>query len=188
MGEIGAGECGILGNDVNWAKNGDFVEKEYFVTESYKKLNNTRLNIYIAAHLLALLALWILVMDHDPFLLLFFSLVALPLYLFLKNAFAYKERLIISQDYLEYDGMNYSIRVDWKNIDQIVIRKELAGSIECLVLDHSMVHLLTQKTRAFPREFIIPLSGFAEHWRDSDLSQQIKQYAPHLFVQDKEIS
>jgi hypothetical protein len=166
----------------------EVVEKEYFVTESYKRLNNARVNVYIAAYLLAIFILWVLKDGHDSPSLLFFSLFALPIYLFLKNTFAYKERLIISQDYLEYDGINYSIRVDWQNIDQLVIKKELADSIECLVLNHSKVHLLTQKTRAIPREFIIPLSGFADNWRDAELGQQIKQYAPRLFVQNKENS
>ncbi|HAE60390.1 MAG TPA: hypothetical protein DCG54_13015 [Anaerolineae bacterium] len=31
----------------------------------------------------------------------------------------------------------------------------------------------------------IPLSTFAKNWRDSDLGQQIKQYAPHLFEKEK---
>jgi hypothetical protein len=33
----------------------------------------------------------------------------------------------------------------------------------------------------------IPLSPFDKNWRDSELGQQIKQYAPHLFEKEKSV-
>ena len=38
---------------------------------------------------------------------------------------------------------------------------------------------------AYPQNIAIPLSCFSNNWRDSELGQQIKQYAPHLFEKEK---
>ena len=157
--------------------------KEYFETESCTKYYKSRVNATYFMYILFITIL-IFVTKETGFVLL---LPLLLFFLYLQVGYPYriKERIIISENFIEYYGVNYSFQVDWDKIKKINIRKELTGTQEGLIIEYRSVKYLTLKTggipRYIPREFFIPLSCFSNNWRDTKLGQQIKQHAPHLF-------
>ncbi|MBC7876663.1 MAG: hypothetical protein H7Y59_05770 [Anaerolineales bacterium] len=87
------------------------------------------------------------------------------------------------------------LEVKWKDIDKISHCWRFLIRQECLSVDQGQVkikewHAFSANTYSHPLEnylqnIAIPLNSFSENWRDSELGQQIKQYAPHLFEKEK---
>lgn len=102
-----------------------------------------------------------------------------------------KEYLITNDNTIEYHRLGASFEVNWNDIEKISYRSYLYTRQECLVTDQSKLKI---KSMSFWGSWYelnsgnntsIPISCFAENWRDSELGQQIKQYAPHLFEKEK---
>ena len=93
-----------------------------------------------------------------------------------------KEHIIISSDGIEYQTLVYAIKVSWEQVEMIKGHFQLMVRRTALVVNYSNENVLWKKLPfSLPSRFI-PLSCFANNWRESELGQQIKQYAPHLFV------
>ena len=102
-----------------------------------------------------------------------------------------KEYIIVHEKGIEYNSPGISLEANWEDIKEISSYWHNGFRNECLLIDNSRVHmkktsLFMQRTiptpfEVVPKETIIPLSCFSENWRGSELGQQIKQYAPHLF-------
>lgn len=101
------------------------------------------------------------------------------------------EHVVVSEKGIEYYAPGVIFEADWNSIEKISKHWRNGFRHDCLVIDNSQVRI--KKWSLFfgrnfptpfelvPRKTLIPLSGFSENWRDSELGQQIKQYAPHLF-------
>lgn len=153
--------------------------KEYYATSKCRKLFAIRALIYLLIAFLFFLAVaWI---NKDSAIFPFILLPLIFLAIYLDSLTHIKERLVISPKHLEYFGVNYSVRAEWKRIAELSVEHELAGKQECIIADYSEVELLSRRTRYIPRRIVIPLSCFSDDWRNSELGHQIKQYAPHLF-------
>ncbi len=93
------------------------------------------------------------------------------------------QHLTISEDSIQYHYMWRTFEAKWSDIKKISKRWHNSWYIECLLVNTADVHVESM----FPVWKIpfgttsIPLSCFAENWRDSELGRQIKQYAPQLF-------
>jgi hypothetical protein len=104
---------------------------------------------------------------------------------------ANKTRIVIDEKGIEYYvPLNFAYRVGWGNINEVGYYWFREG----LCVDKTSIEIIydSRRTYATLMDFgqfsFIPLSIFAKDWKKADIGQHIKQYAPHLFVQDKEIS
>jgi hypothetical protein len=105
-----------------------------------------------------------------------------------------KENIDISEEGIEYEGPDVAFRTKWENIEKISSGWYFPIKTEGMVVDKSQIRatkMAIGTIKRFPlwvfsQDAFIPLSCFSENWRDSEIGQQIKQHAPHLF--EKEIS
>jgi len=106
-----------------------------------------------------------------------------------------KENIAISREGIEYEGPDVAFGIKWENIEKVSTGWYFPVKPEGLVVDKSSIRV-TKMTigtvKRFPlwassQEVFIPLSCFSDNWRDSELGQQIKQYAPHLFEKEKSV-
>ena len=105
------------------------------------------------------------------------------------------EHIVVSEKGIEYYIPGVIFETDWKSIEKISIHWRYGFRHECLLMDNSQIRMkkwsfflgrnLSMPFEFFTRKTLIPLSGFSENWRDSELGQQIKQYAPHLFEKEE---
>ena len=105
------------------------------------------------------------------------------------------EHIVVSEKGIEYHAPGVIFETAWKNIEIISKYWHNGFRQDCLLVDSSQVRMKKWSFflgRNLPMPFgftlqktLIPLSGFSENWRDSELGQQIKQYAPHLFEKEK---
>jgi hypothetical protein len=94
-------------------------------------------------------------------------------------------RLVLSPERLEFYSPGLVLTTSWDNLERIGSVSTLLGSAKSdnLVLRAAAI----QKTawwfkllRKHP-EHVIPMSMFS-NWRGSEIGQEIKRYAPHLFL------
>ena len=96
-------------------------------------------------------------------------------------------RLVISPEGIEYYQVGYSVRTTWENVERI--GEIPAGRImaEGLILyEHALFveHWLTGLKYIQTRSQVITLSLFRRDWLNSELGQDIRKYAPHLFARN----
>jgi hypothetical protein len=97
--------------------------------------------------------------------------------------------LIISESGIVYNLLfRLSIKANWTQFEGISSIRSRFGEQEYLIGNTSDFKLptlilpsMTGKVRTISRKFIVPIEWFAENWREAELGQQIKQYAPDLF-------
>jgi len=85
------------------------------------------------------------------------------------------QKLVVARKGIEYHVGLSHIEASWKDIEKIVSRWDLFPKTEGLIVP---------KTGDLPlllSKLFIPLSLFAENWRESELGLEIKKHAPHLF-------
>ena len=148
----------------------------------------------------------IAILSFLPFLVLLYWIWRLPVF----NVFLFiiiliagirciywirKENISISDTGIVYDTPGMILDVNkWENIKKISCCWRFFIRQDCLVVDQSNVKIKNwtinansypSVLEAYPQNIAIPLSCFSNNWRDSELGQQIKQYAPHLFEKEK---
>lgn len=127
--------------------------------------------------------------NHQLFGAYFFGPTAfiVDLYCFIGMVYAIlSEKITVTQDGFEYKfAPSQHISKKWGDVKRIGIQLNALRQIEGLYVRKSRV---PEFSSAHEKLDFVPLSIFAENWRDSELGQQIKQYAPHLFAQDQENS
>lgn len=85
------------------------------------------------------------------------------------------QKLVVARSGIEYHVGLSRIKASWKDVEKIVSRWDVFPRTEGLIVPKiGDLPLLLSK-------LFIPLSLFAENWRDSELGQEIKKHAPHLF-------
>ena len=85
------------------------------------------------------------------------------------------QKLVVARKGIEYHVGLSRIEASWKDIEKIVSRWDLFPHTEGLIVP---------KTGDLPlllSKLFIPVSLFAENWRESELGQEIRKHAPHLF-------
>jgi hypothetical protein len=102
------------------------------------------------------------------------------------------EHITINKEGIEYRTPWIAYKGEWEDFETGK-HWSIFGKQEGLFADKSQINLLWHLEpygmyAGLSQRVFIPLNCFSENWRDSDLGQQIKQYAPHLFVQDQENS
>jgi hypothetical protein len=104
-------------------------------------------------------------------------------FLGLLSIYGYFQSIKITSNKISYRMFGYNVEIEWHNIKRIGEYKNLFWKYEGLYLSKSegTVTVWFLGARFDRSEVFIPLSIFAENWRDADLGQQIKQHAPHLF-------
>ena len=99
-----------------------------------------------------------------------------------------EEALVISDKTLECRKRGSAFEVEWKNVKELS-RVWYLYKQDCLVIDKGFTKIIEYSVFGLPflhrfldlQFYLIPLSCFEKNWRDSDLGQQIKRHAPHLF-------
>jgi hypothetical protein len=130
--------------------------------------------------LFALFAVFTVFLQLSPVFIVFVSCLAL----FMAYS-AIQIRLVISPNGIEYYQVGYGVRTSWDNVARI--GEIPAGLImaEGLILYEPALFvgkLFSGVKYIQTRGQVIPLSLFKRDWVDSELGQQIKRYAPHLFA------
>ena len=88
---------------------------------------------------------------------------------------ALNQKLVVARSGIEYHVGLSRIKASWKDVERIVSRWDVFPKTEGLIVP---------KTGELPlllSKLFIPLSLFAENWRESELGLEIKKHAPHLF-------
>jgi len=152
-------------------------------------------SIYFAVSLLALVATigpflyFILVLC---FRIYFLGLGLFGIYATLKRIRS--EHIIVSENGIEYHTPWLIIETKWTSVEKISFYWHNGFRYECLLVDNSQTRI---KKWSLPERYpptpfrgmysktIFPISCYTENWRVSELGQQIKQYAPHLFEKEK---
>ena len=104
----------------------------------------------------------------------------------------YSEYIILSESGITYNTVYFNFKATWPNVESVTSDRWWLFKQEGITVNNSVVKTKNPTASAFmvltrrvnPKRFI-PLGCFAENWRDSELGQQIKQYAPHLFEKEK---
>ena len=100
-----------------------------------------------------------------------------------------KENITISDQGINYEGPDATFATQWDGIERISSGWHFSSRTERIIVDKSLIQVIKYPPRRIQRfpfwgvsqTVFIRLSYFADNWRDSELGQQIKQYAPHLF-------
>jgi hypothetical protein len=158
------------------------MKKTYYQTTRSKMVSQL-VGLLIIAFWIALIAYWL------PLLWLIEVVTAFYLFFFflgiLLNRY-YGERLIVSEEGIEYYRSIFGIKVAWDRFKRIgyfwfreglFIRNGYITTMSLIFPDWTVYG-------GFPFYVFVPLSSFADNWRDSDLGEQIKQHVPQLFIQE----
>ena len=105
-----------------------------------------------------------------------------------------KENISVSDMGIMYDTPGMILEIKWENVKKISRCWRFMIRQDCLVVDQSNINIKNWAIYAnsypsvlenYPQNIAIPLSCFSNNWRVSEIGQQIKQYAPHLFDKEK---
>lgn len=100
---------------------------------------------------------------------------------------AYTEKLLLSPSGITLQIIGLQASVKWNDINRIGRVSNFPGKgFEALFTQKEKVSVTNGKGKQVQdpplfNEVSIKLSRYSENWRNSELGQQIKQYAPHLF-------
>ena len=102
------------------------------------------------------------------------------------------EHIVLAEQGIEFHTPGVIFETRWEDIKHISKYWHFGFVQECLVIDNSRIRMRKWYGHIPAPIFssmktLIPLSSFSENWRDSELGQQIKQYAPHLFEKEKSV-
>jgi hypothetical protein len=93
-----------------------------------------------------------------------------------------REKLILTSNQISYQTFGLFINVPWNEIEGIKNDPAwIRRNIECLFFDKNFAKTSWLWFYSLQDKNLIPLTIFDENWRNSDLGQKLKQYAPHLF-------
>jgi hypothetical protein len=155
--------------------------KTYYLTSKFKIL-------YVAISILLILVLVLIFKTSFPY-------ICLGIYSILILLFTFKnitdEHVELSINGIEYHKFGLTLNVKWENIEKINEYWSIPFRQEGLCIDPDQIRITEwwlgsyTSHSGWSRKVFIPLSTFADNWRDSELGQQIKQYAPHLFEKEK---
>jgi hypothetical protein len=157
--------------------------KKYFLSTRYKLLH-----LGVGSALSLVITVFVFQFRKIPIFNLF--LLALLGFTILSTIYwIRKENISVSEYGIEYEGPDFAFGTKWENIESISTGWYFPVKIEGVTADKSLIRVTKMAfgvTKRFPvwgfsQTVFIPLACFSDNWRDSELGQEIKQYAPHLF-------
>jgi len=166
------------------------MEKTYFLTSKNKnQYLMTIMSITIIGIAGIYLVLWFSnVISQGPIIAILPIGFAIYQIVYMVNYYNNKH-IAVNDTGIKYNTPRIAFHAKWQDLEKISIGWHEQRKQEGLIVDKlkletknsiqkipSMHYFPSQSAKAF-----IPLSCFAENWRDSALGQQIKQHAPHLF-------
>lgn len=95
--------------------------------------------------------------------------------------------ITVSRSGVVWHSLGFTLSASWEDIEKISHSIYGFSIQEGLSITKLKVRIneeggyLPTPWQSPPLKPFIPLSCFGDNWRDSELGQQIKQYAPHLF-------
>jgi len=157
--------------------------KEYYLSSRYRFLYSVSGIVESIIIALLLYPLWLLPVINILLLVLIGFIVIYSI------LWARKEYLSISREGIAYRGPDVVFTANWDAIKCISHGWSFPFKMEGITVDKSSVRVLKMGgiIKQFPfwgfsQNVFIPLECFAKNWPVSELGQQIKQYASHLFV------
>jgi hypothetical protein len=163
------------------------IRKVYYLTKKWKWLDvifDTLLSIAVAIPIVLLFSLILEVgKPSDVIGPVFFCGL---LYLLGKFLLLGSERVILLPDGIIYVKHDRTVFSKWAELTNIEKRYYYFFRIESLCAREPSLHEINRKPsssikRQKEQPVFIPISIFADNWCESELGQQIKQYAPQLF-------
>ncbi len=105
----------------------------------------------------------------------------------------YSEYVVVNQDGITYHSSLSTIKASWSSVEKAKTGQWWLFKPEGLIVGTPEIKMRSIISSASLRifqsfmksKYFIPLSCFSDNWRDSELGQQIKQYAPHIFEQEQ---
>jgi len=96
-----------------------------------------------------------------------------------------KAQIRFSSETVDYRTFLIVFSTKWKDISKLEVKKNR--------FNQEGIYIKSQAAKGWPvigahpdgLDVFIPVFMFVKSWRDSDLGQQIKQHAPHLFEKEK---
>jgi hypothetical protein len=161
------------------------MEQEFKISQDYKK------RLLITGFVLVLFFLFFVYYGiqvwQDPSSTFFRKYISIPWfllyvsYLAVPNFYnAFNMKIAINKEYIKYEVLGMVTEAKWS--DLVEIKKYGLGFLNEEVIP---VQKWNSRKNTFGLAMQpynhIPIYYFGKHWRDSDLGQQIKQHAPHLF-------
>jgi len=162
--------------------------KKYYITPNYRLLYSFIGLLELSPNIVLLFLIRQIPYINIVYLLLI-GYVTIRIFSRIKD-----ETITISDTGIEYNTPGTILEIQWENIYKISRCRRRLIKQECLVIDqlHVKITRWAVDPNLYPtlvenhqKNIAIPLSCFSENWRDSELGQQIKQYAPHLFEKEK---
>ena len=101
---------------------------------------------------------------------------------------AIKEHISLSDNGIEYNRPGIIFETKWENIESSGMHWTIAGNQEGFFVDRSKIKLKEWYVGHIRQRVFIPLSCFSNNWRNTELGQQIKQYAPHLALEPHKVT
>jgi hypothetical protein len=103
------------------------------------------------------------------------------------------EHVTLSKDGIKYHRVGLTFNTEWKNVRELKTRWVPPFEQEGIILTADQFRIAewwvnSNELGVWGQKAFIPLSKFSDNWRDSELGQQIKQYAPHLFERENKQS
>ena len=103
--------------------------------------------------------------------------------------------LVVSEKGVVWNGPGFTLSTTWEHAARISHRVYGFSVQEGLTVTKIMVQIHETGIGYLPTPWqfppvrpFIPLSCFVDNWRDSELGQQIKYYAPHLLEQEQSLT
>jgi hypothetical protein len=97
------------------------------------------------------------------------------------------EHVTLSNSGIEYHRLGLTFHAKWEDTREINIHWFAPFEQEGIFIDDDLVRITEWRSGSYKAyggwgaKVFIPLSKFSDNWRNSELGQQIEQYAPHLF-------
>ena|SRR5690349_11236571 len=93
----------------------------------------------------------------------------------------YSEQVILSVNGIQYRTFGYSVYTPWKNVKRAGTSRLGFYKFDGIFITYFSNDMDVWLPCIFEKEIFIPLGVFSKDWRESELGEHIKQYAPHLF-------
>ncbi len=165
----------------------------YLIEESKRRYLTSAITSTISGLIVMYLILWFSeVIKQYPIFFPFPLVFGIYQVIYLINYYN-KKHIVVNDQGIEYNTNRVVFKAIWKDLEKLSSGWHEQIKQEGIIVDKLKLkttnsfqqlptkeYFLSKTTKAF-----IPLSCFADKWRDSELGQQIKQYAPHLFEKEK---
>ncbi|MFZ5877745.1 MAG: hypothetical protein ACOY0R_00070 [Chloroflexota bacterium] len=95
---------------------------------------------------------------------------------------SYVQKIIITPQEITFQSLGMVVTVKWNDAQRIDTYQYTNWPQDCICAPRNKAVIKGwQSFCGYGKEVRIPLEDFSRNWRDTELGQQIKQYAPHLF-------